>query len=335
MKNYNKNNPTTPAVSFEEFCQRGNITKKMLKERWKTLPFSNDFIFCKVMEDNPMLCKKALQLLTGLELEKIKICSAQHSVKDSTDSRGIRLDVYAKSSGIQFDLEIQTTEFASPLLRARYYSACLDTSTLRKGQYFNSLGDVYIIFLCLKDPFKKGLACYSYRRTCSQDTSMPDDRTYNLFYNIQACSTVAGRELRNFLEFIKTDRPTDTFTQTLAEKVKQTKQNAQYRRNYMTLEMKEIERYQQGVAKGYRTGRVDGESQGRSQGISIGRSIGRNQGISIGRSQGITIGRNEGLLTGKIESAISIMKGLGLSMEKAASLVGIPVEKLAQAIKNT
>ena len=160
---------------------------------------------------------------------------------------------------------------------------------------------------------------------------MPDDRTYNLFYNIQACSTVAGRELRNFLEFIKTDRPTDTFTQTLAEKVKQTKQNAQYRRNYMTLEMKEIERYQQGVAKGYRTGRVDGESQG----ISIGRSIGRNQGISIGRSQGITIGRNEGLLTGKIESAISIMKGLGLSMEKAASLVGIPVEKLAQAIKNT
>ncbi|MDY5683400.1 MAG: hypothetical protein SPG48_07575 [Treponema sp.] len=91
----------------------------------------------------------------------------------------------------------------------------------------------------------------------------------------------------------------------------------------MTLEMKEIERYQQGVAKGYRTGRVDGESQG----ISIGRSI--------GRSQGITIGRNEGLLTGKIESAISIMKGLGLSMEKAASLVGIPVEKLAQAIKNT
>ena len=152
---------------------------------------------------------------------------------------------------------------------------------------------------------------------------MPDDRTYNLFYNIQACSTVAGRELRNFLEFIKTDRPTDTFTQTLAEKVKQTKQNAQYRRNYMTLEMKEIERYQQGVAKGYRTGRVDGESQG----ISIGRSI--------GRSQGITIGRNEGLLTGKIESAISIMKGLGLSMEKAASLVGIPVEKLAQAIKNT
>lgn len=107
----------------------------------------------------------------------------------------------------------------------------------------------------------------------------------------------------------------------------------------MTLEMKEIERYQQGVAKGYRTGRVDGESQGRSQGISIGRSIGRSQGISIGRSigrsQGITIGRNEGLLTGKIESAISIMKGLGLSMEKAASLVGIPVEKLAQAIKNT
>ena len=91
----------------------------------------------------------------------------------------------------------------------------------------------------------------------------------------------------------------------------------------MTLEMKEIERYQQGVAKGYRTGRVDGESQG----TSIGRSI--------GRSQGITIGRNEGLLTGKIESAISIMKGLGLSMEKAASLVGIPVEKLAQAIKNT
>ena len=91
----------------------------------------------------------------------------------------------------------------------------------------------------------------------------------------------------------------------------------------MTLEMKEIERYQQGVAKGYRTGRVDGESQG----ISIGRSI--------GRIQGITIGRNEGLLTGKIESAISIMKGLGLSMEKAASLVGIPVEKLAQAIKNT
>ena len=41
--------------------------------------------------------------------------------------------------------------------RARYYQSVIDMDNLSKGENYTRLKDTYIIFLCLKDVFRRGL----------------------------------------------------------------------------------------------------------------------------------------------------------------------------------
>ena len=222
-----------------------SISDEDLEKKWQNLPFSNDFIFCKVMED-PALCKEALELLLGFEISRIEYPLAQKPIKNAADTRGIRLDVYAKSDSRRFDLEMQTTSNGSLLKRARYYAGCIDVDTLKPNEPFSKLSDVYIIFLCLEDPFDKGLPLYTYLTKCNECPELPNDRTARLLYNIEEYEKLDNLALKEFLKYIKTNIPNNDFTVRLSQKVEEAKQNAEYRKAYMTLEMRETERFYEG-----------------------------------------------------------------------------------------
>ncbi len=73
-------------------------------EKWEDLTLANNFIFCKVMEDNPDVCKELLEMLLNIRIEKLERSSAEKSLKIDYLSRGIRFDVYVKM--VQGDLLI-------------------------------------------------------------------------------------------------------------------------------------------------------------------------------------------------------------------------------------
>ena len=218
-------------------------------EMWKNAGLTNDFVFCKVMED-PELCKHALELLLGKEISKIEYPKRQTYFKNALLTRGIRLDVYTKNDSQCFDLEIQTTNQSDILERARYYTAIMDADNLKPGMEFKSLKDNFVIFLCLKDPFNRGLPLYTYKTFCKEDESLQDDRTIKLFYNLEKVDKITDKSLNRFLTCLKTNKSYDEFTSKIVKKFYESKLSSDNQRWYMTTYMKEVYKYHEGLADG-------------------------------------------------------------------------------------
>lgn len=278
-----------------------------LLKKWNSLTIADNFIFTKVMQ-NERLCRHTLELLLGIKVKKLVYPSAESYFKDSFDSRGIRLDVYTSDDEHCYDIEMQTSYKSNLLLRSRYYSSCIDVDVLKTGIDFARLKENVIIFLCLEDPFKKGLPLYTFTTTCREDPNLPDDKTKKLFYNISSWKDTGNKELRDFFKFIKTNVPQNNFTQDLAMQVKKAIQNANIRRQYMTLQMEMSLKY--------------------NEGKKLGLELGKQQGMELGKLYGL----NQGMAKAKLDSAVIAVKKFNLPVEDVAREYGVPVDEIKKIL---
>lgn len=278
-----------------------------LLKKWNSLTIADNFIFTKVMQ-NERLCRHTLELLLGIKVKKLVYPSAESYFKDSFDSRGIRLDVYTSDDEHCYDIEMQTSYKSNLLLRSRYYSSCIDVDVLKTGIDFARLKENVIIFLCLEDPFKKGLPLYTFTTTCREDPNLPDDKTKKLFYNISSWKDTGNKELRDFFKFIKTNVPQNNFTQDLAMQVKKAIQNANIRRQYMTLQMEMSLKY--------------------NEGKKLGLELGKLQGMELGKLHGL----NQGMAKAKLDSAVIAVKKFNLPVEDVAREYGVPVDEIIKIL---
>ena len=95
----------------------------MVQKTWETLTIQDNFIFCRVMETYPDLCKGLLEKILHMEIERIDFPEREKSIEVRHDSKGIRLDVFVKTPDGQkcFDMEIQTARRDDLSRRIRYY----------------------------------------------------------------------------------------------------------------------------------------------------------------------------------------------------------------------
>lgn len=283
---------------LDDFSEIQTLLKKL-----NSLTIADNFIFTKVMQ-NERLCRHTLELLLGIKVKKLVYPSAESYFKDSFDSRGIRLDVYTSDDEHCYDIEMQTSYKSNLLLRSRYYSSCIDVDVLKTGIDFARLKENVIIFLCLEDPFKKELPLYTFTTTCREDPTLPDDKTKKLFYNISSWKDIGNKELRDFFKFIKTNVPQNNFTQDLAMQVKKAIQNANIRRQYMTLQMEMSLKY--------------------NEGKKLGLELGKQQGMELGKLHGL----NQGMAKAKLDSAVIAVKKFNLPVEDVAREYGVPVDEI-------
>lgn len=79
------------------------------EERYQSLRFSDDFLFCKILTENEDITRELLELILGIKIGRIQI-NKQEVIDLTADGRGIRLDVYAEDEENEvFDVEMQTT----------------------------------------------------------------------------------------------------------------------------------------------------------------------------------------------------------------------------------
>ena len=81
------------------------------------LEFKDAPMFGRVMR-NEELCKQVLEVILNIEIDHIEYLNTEQEISAYNDARGVRLDVYLKSSDKVFDIEMQTTD---PLME----SACV------------------------------------------------------------------------------------------------------------------------------------------------------------------------------------------------------------------
>ena len=145
----------------------------MTQKPFEDLTIADDFMFCKVMEYEP-ICKEFLEILFNDKIEKITYLSSQNTVTANSGAKTVRLDVLVKDKAdTSYDIEMQVGNEYNIPKRMRYYQAVLDVAFLDKGYSYKALNESYIIFICLFDPIVINRAVYTFENICIEDKRLP------------------------------------------------------------------------------------------------------------------------------------------------------------------
>lgn len=252
------------------------------------LNMSDDYLFMAVFKDEG-LCKRFLETILGIQIQSITYMNEQQDITTTYDNRSIRLDVYVKDEKhTVYNVEMQTSYNDNLLKRARYYQALIDSEQLEKGKSskYEHLKKTYIIFICTFDPFSIGKHLYQFERICTSDESVKvTDDTVHLFLNTKGIFDDVDEEVIEVLKYIEnsTDevayQSDSKLVQDLNKKVQKIKVSEKERKKYMTLELRDREKIEEGIAIGKAQGAeeiaksllsiLDDETIAETTGVSI------------------------------------------------------------------
>lgn len=249
------------------------------------LRLSDDFVFGTVMR-NERFCRKFLEMvLPEIDIGEIVFTETQKSLQEGFDVRGVRFDVYSKSeSGKVYDIEIQTTNTGELPLRTRAYHIeagidIMNKQTKESGTYLD-LPEVFVIFICTFQPFKKhSRHLYTFRNYCQEDKSIAlNDGAYTIFLSTKGKMKDISPELKAYLDFIDGKASNDPFVVELKQEVARISKNSEWRRAYMHgrtwLQAKQLQWKQEGLQEGRTEGRTEGRAEEKFDTAKRLRSIG-------------------------------------------------------------
>ena len=235
-------------------------------EEWSTAGIGNTFLFGKVMTSNPNLLLELLQYsLPEFHIKQIENPEKEADVKLSIDAHGVRLDVITTDDrGRRIDVEMQMRDEKNIPRRMRYYEGSIDQTTLEKGQNYNRLGDVVILFITSFDPFDAhGYYKYTFRNTCQEDKELVlDDGVTKVILNAAGHKGDITSELKEFLQLVAgnvdpTCYPEGSFADRVQRQVHIARRNARWRKEYMDWEMTLRNEREKGREEGREEGRME------------------------------------------------------------------------------
>ena len=238
--------------------------QKVWKREWKKLTLADDFIFSRIMQ-NIDVCKEVLEMLLKIKISHIEFPIVQKVIQTLKASKGVRMDVYVQEPNGQrvFDIEIQSVITKEEALRARYYQGMLDLDNLLKGRDYIELPETYIIFLCMKDPFRLNLPIYEPRSYIDPNNQHPyDDKTKKIFYNVNRYQDVEDPRIKDFLQYLENKTPTNDFTRRLDQMVEELKIIEMGFSDYIAARQKEFDWLRQGKEQGFEEGLQQGLERG-------------------------------------------------------------------------
>lgn len=212
---------------------------------------SDDFMFCKVMEYEPV-CREFLEILFLSPIEKITYLSSQNAITTSSNSKFIRLDVLVKDkTGTSYDIGMQVSNEYNLPKRMRYYQAALDVSFLDQGYSYKALNDSYILFICLFDPIGSNQAVYTFENICVENKELHlQDGTKKIILNANAFKRTDNRALQGFLQYVKTGEVTTAYTRRIEQVIQTVKQNELARNEYQILPAAIMDAFDEGKSLG-------------------------------------------------------------------------------------
>ena len=226
---------------------------------YNSLRFTDDFVFCHVLIDNPELCKKIAELAIGRRIKEIKSPQTQKSIQESPDGKGVRFDVvFEDDESTIYDIEMQQADLHNLPQRTRYYQSLIDLDTLRKGKDYKEIKNSYIIFICEFDPFKRGKHRYIAKTAIEgmHDICF-DDGVVKVFLNAHYNDDIVDQELKEFLDYINKGIITSGFTEELQKAVNKVLNDNERRTEYMFL----WEKLEEMKAEGRAEGRAEAEQE--------------------------------------------------------------------------
>jgi len=239
---------------------------EQLQKQYQELTFTDDFMFGKVLVNNPEICRRLLEVLLEIKIKKISFPERQKTIEILADGKGIRLDVYVDDeNGTVYNIEMQTKIKKELPKRSRYYQGMIDMNLIERGAPYKDLKLSFIIFICLKDPFGRGYPVYRFENVCIQDcTLLLKDEAIKVFINADGDLTGLPEDLAAFLQYLKGKVVDNKLVHMIDTEVEKARKHEEWRVEYMTLYLRDMEN----------------RDEGREEGIEIGLKQGMEQGLS-------------------------------------------------------
>ena len=257
----------------------------------RDIPLENDAMFAEVMRRKDLCIGLLETIFEGRRIRDIVYedglsPEAQKYIAFNPGNKSIRLDVYFEDGDTVYDIEIQKADKGNLPKRTRMYSSMMDANMLDKGLEYEQLKDSYVIFICMFDPFEKGLARYTFRSICEEAEGLPlGDGRCIMFLNTKGSIGELGKNMDAFfgylnggVESIGTGKDSgNEFVERLDECVLDINGDEDWRQGYMKYELNLIEKYKEGEAKG------------EAKGISIGEANERTRMVKSFKEQGFPV----------------------------------------------
>ena len=268
--------------------KKHNGSQRVFERRGRRdIPLENDAMFAEVMRRKDLCIGLLETIFEGRRIRDIVYedglsPEAQKYIAFNPGNKSIRLDVYFEDGDTVYDIEIQKADKGNLPKRTRMYSSMMDANMLDKGLEYEELKDSYVIFICMFDPFEKGLARYTFRSICEEAEGLPlGDGRCIMFLNTKGSIGELGADMDAFfgyinggVESIGTGKDSgNEFVERLDECVLDINGDEDWRQGYMKYELNLIERYKDGEAKG----------------ISIGEANATNRMVKSFKEQGFPI----------------------------------------------
>lgn len=223
------------------------------------LGITDDLMFGTVFQD-PNLCQGLIELLLGIQVEKIEFVGRQGLLDAGPLSRAGIVDLLVRdAAGNEYDVEMQNVATPGIARRARRYLTLVDANMLDRGQRFEDAGDAIVIFICANDPFGRGWKRYDFMRTCAQDGQPMDDGTSIVFINAAGTQGDYGDGFDAFLRYLSNDTVIESdYVRSVDDAVRGVRDNPQWRRYRMLWS----EKYRDEIADAMDEGRAEGEAIG-------------------------------------------------------------------------
>ena len=88
--------------------------------------------------------------------------------------------------------------------RSRFYHAIIDSRSLKSGEDFGKLKQVYVIFICNYDPFGYDRVLYTIKNRCLEEPEMNyDDGAETIVLYTKGTKGTISEELRQFLNYME------------------------------------------------------------------------------------------------------------------------------------
>ena len=181
------------------------------------------------------------------------------------DIHGSRFDIFLKlEDGRTVEIEMQVSPKENIPRRLRYYGSIGDMVMLEKSIVYSKLADAYIIMICPFDYYEQGRHIYTFTNRCKEDTELElGDGCTKIVLNANGTKDDINDKLKSFLDYVAGDMKTlgDEYIKKLDDAVKKAKMNKEWRREFMLINMRDLEKREEGIEIGREEGRAEGRNQ--------------------------------------------------------------------------
>ena len=220
--------------------------------------------FMKVVLNDLEVCQYVIRILMDDPTIEIVDVRNQYRLARLTSKDSI-LDILAEDSrGRFYNLEIQRDTTPDHPRRTRLYGAMVDGEYLQKGEDYDAMPEVYVIYISRTDLWKTGDMETPVEKYLKGQSEQYDDGQHVIYVN---AAVDDGSKKAALLHYFKTADPDDMSQGPLSRRVRYLKREEGG--------LNEMCEYSQRIYNG-----------GKEEGLALGRRQGKLEGISEGLQQG-------------------------------------------------